>query len=186
MYRFAIPIRLSVVAPLRVSVPGLASLLAPAQPLAVPYFHQDQNNWCWAACCKMVFALFGVTVEQCDLATKQFVTDCCANPASSTCDQGEWPENVYPAYGFTITKTMRAFTFAEIRAEIDAGRPVECYYAWTQGHAHVAIIYGYTDNADQDMDVHDPWYDSSTRTYAYVKSAYGMGEWTMTYSDLHN
>jgi hypothetical protein len=186
MYRFSIPIRLITVGVAPMAIPGAASFLAPAQPLPVPYFRQKQNNWCWAACCQMVFSLFGLTtVEQCDMATTRFGTDCCTNPRSSTCDHGEWPESVYPLYGFNNTKTLRSFTFAEVRGEIDAGRPVECYYDWTQGGAHVALIYGY-DAGTQDLEVHDPWFGSSPRPYAYVLSAYGMGQWTMSYSDLHN
>jgi len=69
-----------------------------------------------------------------------------------------------------------------VKFEIDAARPLEPYYAWRGGGAHIAIIRGYYGNGD--LDVVDPWYGQARRTYANVLSAYGLGGWTKTYTGL--
>jgi hypothetical protein len=75
--------------------------------LNIVYVEQEQLNWCWAACCEMVFDLTGVTingnpVKQCEMATAQFHGACCSAPSSSICDQGCWPENAYNYYEFNF------------------------------------------------------------------------------------
>jgi len=89
---------------LTIILPGAP--VAPAAPgatqlLNVPYFRQEQTNWCWAACCEMVFHYYGdAGIRQCDMATAQFGGDCCTAPASSGCNQGNWPEYTYAHYSF--------------------------------------------------------------------------------------
>jgi len=153
--------------------------------LAVPYFHQQQTNWCWAGCAEMLFHFnnWNTNVKQCDMATAQFGGNCCATPSSSTCNNGNWPENTYNHYGFHYTKVNAALTQTQVDAEINATRPVEVYYAWNGGGAHVALIRGYYPNGD--VEVNDPWYGQSRRTYASVLTAYGLGHWTMSYDNLH-
>jgi hypothetical protein len=181
------PLRASALVPIQ--VPFGQDALAPGAPapgaagvLPVPYMRQQQTNWCWAACCEMVFQFNAVTVQQCDMATAQFGGKCCAAPSSSVCNQGNWPEYVYPRYGFHYTRGNAPFTSAAVQAEINAGRPVEVYYAWNGGGAHVALIVGFYDNGD--LEVSDPWYGSGRRTYAAVLAAYNLGAWTITYSNL--
>lgn len=163
------------------------ALVAPGAPsvLSVAYIAQEQTNWCWAACCQMVFQFDGVAgVQQCDMATAQFGGNCCAAPSSSMCNQGNWPENTYGHYGFNCSRSNIPFTPGSLQAEIDAGRPVECYYAWAGGGAHVALICGYYPNGD--LEVNDPWsaYGKGRRSYSYVLTAYGLGTWSITYSNL--
>jgi hypothetical protein len=173
--------------PLRIAQ-GVTILPPPAgasAQLNVAYIEQEQDNWCWAACCEMVFNFNGVNnVRQCDMSSAQFGGDCCASPSSSACNQGNWPENTYGHYAFNCTKNSVALSLAAVQAEIDSNRPVEVYYAWTGGGAHVALVIGYYDNGD--LEVFDPWssYGPGRRPYSYVLSAYGMGSWTLTYSNL--
>jgi len=44
---------------------------------------QEYDNWCWAACIKMVLNYQGITIEQCDIVAKAF-GQCINRPAS--CD----------------------------------------------------------------------------------------------------
>jgi hypothetical protein len=168
---------------------GAPMAVAPAAApplLAVPYHQQTQNNWCWAACCQMVFDYYRTNnLQQCDLASQRFGQTCCLNPSSSQCDQGEWPENVYPTYQMGFTKLNSAMSFADVTAELSSRRPVEVYYAWNGGGAHVALITGVFDNGD--VWVHDPWpsYGSGRRAFSFVQSAYGLGRWTISYDDIH-
>jgi hypothetical protein len=103
--------------PLR-TLAGIPSIRRPpllgGKLLNVPYFHQQQTNWCWATCAEMVFHYYGVNlVRQCDMATAQFGGNCYASPSSSACNQGNWPENTYNHYSFHYTKNNIAFTAAQ-------------------------------------------------------------------------
>jgi hypothetical protein len=184
------PLLSKAVTPIEADIEMLAELqLAPpgaANPLGVPFLQQQQTNWCWAACCEMVFRYYGAPdVSQCNMASAQFGLDCCTNhPVGGACNVGNWPERVYPAYNYRCARVDRAYTLAEIKAEIDAGRPVEVYYAWSGGGAHVALVTGYF--ANDDLQVHDPWYGTARRAYTFVVNAYNLGSWRITYSDLRS
>ena len=166
-----------------IPIPAAAPPPGAVKVLNVPYKHQEQTNWCWAACCEMVFHYYNVlNVRQCDMASYQFGANCCAAPSSSVCNQGNWPENIYNHWGFTNSKSNNALSLSSVHYEIDNNRPVEPYYAWTGGGAHVAIIRGYYDNGD--LEVSDPWYGTSRHSYSNVVSAYGLGRWAATYYNL--
>lgn len=169
--------------PFAMAAPGAAGRILP-----VPYFKQEQDLWCWAGCCEMIFHHAGKNshLTQCAMASAQFRTSCCAAPGSAACNRANWPHYVYRRYNFGHTQVNRALTFAEVQTEINADRPVEVYYAWTQGGAHVALIIGYLTNGD--VVVHDPWgpwgYTSRQFPLSYVQNAYNQGSWGMTYKDL--
>ena len=152
--------------------------------LGVPYLRQEQSNWCWDACCVMFLTYRGgpAPPRQCDVATRQFGAACCNTPTSSACDQGCWPENAFPNWAINFNRLGATIPFADIVTEIDAGRPVEVYYAWNGVGAHVALVIGYY--ANQDLEVNDPWYGPGRRAYGYVLSGYGQGAWRITYRDL--
>lgn len=171
--------------PIPIVVPPQVGAVAPgaAKLLTVGYIRQEQTNWCWAGCCQMVFNFYGVrNVRQCDMATAQFGASCCASPSSSACNQGNWPENTYRHYGFNCNKSNGAFALGSVQAEVNANRPLEPYYAWNGGGAHVAVVRGFYDNGD--LEVNDPWYGPGRRAYSYVVRAYNLGNWTITYSNL--
>ncbi|RCJ16850.1 hypothetical protein A6S26_32365 [Nostoc sp. ATCC 43529] len=154
-----------------------------ANTLNVPYRHQEQNNWCWAGCCEMVFLYYNLqNVRQCDMATYQFGANCCVVPSSSVCNQGNWPENIYNHYRFSNSRTEAPLLPGLVISQIDSNQPIEPYYAWRNGGAHVAIIRGYYDNGD--LEVNDPWYGPSRNSYSDVVTAYGLGTWSKTYFDI--
>lgn len=183
------PLRNNHGTPIPPQPPAAAAAPAPGgRTLPVPYLAQEQGNWCWAGCCEMVFHHAGknIGLTQCQMASDEFGVACCTTPNSAVCNQGNWPHYVYNRYAFGYTQVNRALSFADVQAEIDANRPVEIYYAWTGGGAHVALIIGYLDNGD--VVVHDPWgpwaYTSRQFAFSYVLSAYSLGNWTMTYKNL--
>jgi hypothetical protein len=163
---------------------ALAAAPAAAPPLLpVPYYAQLQGNWCWAACSQMVFGYYHTnSLQQCDLASRQFNQLCCVNPSSAACDCGEWPENVYPKYNMGYSIINAAMSFTDVANEIAQHRPVEVYYAWTGGGAHVALITGVYDNNDVWVD--DPYYGAGRRAFNAVQNGYGLGQWTISYSDI--
>jgi hypothetical protein len=174
--------------PIQIPLPSAGSeapgLQAPDVPtdvlLAVPYYRQEQANWCWAACCEMLIDFYRRTqTSQCSMASTNFGLQCCHSPLPNGCDQGEWPENVYSRYGIDLSIDQHALSDADVLAELRAGCPLEVYYAWDGGGAHVALVVGRHSNGD--YLVHDPWYGAGRRTGAAVRDGYGLGAWTMTY-----
>jgi hypothetical protein len=97
-------------------------------------------------------------------------------------NEGNWPENIYNHWGFSNSRSNGSFSLSSVQFEINNNRPIEPYYAWTGGGAHVAIIRGYYDNGD--LEVNDPWYGASRHTFNDVVTAYGLGTWSMTYYNL--
>lgn len=155
---------------------------SPSKVLPIPFAHQEQTNWCWAACCQMVLAYRGIPVQQCDMASFQFGANCCAAPASSTCNQGAWPEPVYRHWGSVCLRSNGPFTSSQVQTCIDGDSPVQPYFAWTNGGVHLAVIIGY--DSQGDLLVHDPWFGRSRGSYRNVLSAYGLGHWALTFYDL--
>jgi hypothetical protein len=163
------------------------AMIAPGAPtgamLGVPFYRQEQTNWCWAGCSQMVLVFFGIgNIRQCDMASTEFGANCCATPSSATCNQGGWPENVLTRAGCHAPRQNGQVNRFSVEAAFAAGRPIIVYYAWNGGGAHVAVVRGIYDNGD--LEVNDPWYGPGRRTFAAVQSGYGMGSWTMTYPGI--
>lgn len=167
---------------------GVFALAAPPRErlLALPYVQQEQNNWCWAACCQMLLRHFGKpALDQCQIAEREFHGSCCQNPASATCDAGQWPETAYPSHGIQLNRIEGILSDGGLRGEIDAGRPVEVYYVWQGGlSAHVALVTGYYSNGD--FEVFDParTFGRGRRAYDRIVAAYGLGQWRLSYSNI--
>jgi hypothetical protein len=171
---------------------------APRQLLPITYVRQEQSEWCWAACCQMVFAMNGKTnadgtpITQEQMASAMFGVNCAgANGSSAACDKGCYPNQAYAYYSFACTQAMGALPATPAAGgnggptctgEIDAGRPVEVYYLWTQGNTHVALLVGYYDNGD--FEVFDPLYGEASHSYQEVLTAYGRGSWAASYSGI--
>jgi hypothetical protein len=176
------------------SLPASAAMAA-SHVLPVPMKPQQSNSWCWAASGQMIFDYVGGTVNlrQCDEANHEFLrTDCCGTQACTSdascpagqvcgdtcmpasCNQGGHTE--FTPWDFTAQNTSCAFlSFAQLKAEIDANRPVE--FAWSEGCAnptssscfalcgnsltggHVLVAVGYNDDPKlgQFVYVNDPW-----------------------------
>jgi len=147
--------------------------------LAVPYF--TQNPWvnlCWAACCEMVLAynhisipgaLNGVT----GTALGRNCTDL------SKCNVSCWPEVAYSRLRFNCSRWNRAFTMDEILHEITANRPIHAMFQWDGGNTHVVTVAGCFANGD--LLVLDPQRGRAQLSYEYLESAYGQGQWAVTY-----
>lgn len=152
-------------------------------PLRVPYHRQEQDFWCWAACGRMLLGFFRLPdAQQCEFAERAFQGGCCANPASDTCNNGYFPENSYGTFGIVIGPPVPSTTKAVLDSELDAGRPIEVTYWWTQGGAHVALVTGRNTNGT--YEVHDPWYGAGPRKASEIIAGYGIGHWANSYVNL--
>jgi hypothetical protein len=74
-------------------------------------------------------------------------------------------------------------TFAQIKTEIDAGRPVGARIGWSGGGGHFMVIYGYSRILTTEyLDIDDPIYGKSHLPMDDFASNYqGSGTWTHTY-----
>lgn len=107
---------------------------------------QQTRMWCWAASGRMIMAYSGTgTVPtQCEQSNYDLGrNDCCGTPAPAACVQGGWPDFEHYGHSFEMTRWGTALSFAKLRAEIDAGRPLGFAWGWTGGGGHYMVAAGY-------------------------------------------
>jgi len=171
-----LPIRTSPVA----AFAGVEPIVLPAQ---VPYRRQDQDMWCWAACCQMLLGYFGrPEVSQCDMAGDKFNRSCCAEPLEDGCNQGCFPEDAYDRYGIQVGEAVPGTSAADLDDALSAGRPVEVYYVWDDGGAHVALVVGR--EADGKYQVHDSFHGKGPRSFRRINRGYGLGRLDSSYLNI--
>lgn len=158
-----------------------------AKTLNVPWIKQEQTQWCWAACADMVLHYYGnATVRQCDLANWLFgLTACCQAPGTSLCNRPCQIADVcrvYNAWSIRCYSASGTVSFGALQFEIDNDRPVESGIAWNGGGGHVVIVRGWYDNSR--VYVNDPWYGHGVISYNDLVTAYGLGTWFWTFSNL--
>jgi hypothetical protein len=147
--------------------------------------HQTQSNWCWAAASTSVSHYYWWFSHwtQCKVCNAELNrNDACNSPVPAACNV-PW----YLDRALTRTKNYVSITgpvtFAQIRAEIDAGRPLGARVGWSGGGGHFVVIYGYaTFFGAQYIDIDDPIYGKSHLRLSDFSSNYqGSGTWTHTY-----
>ena len=163
--------------------------------LAVTVMQQEQTLWCWCACCAMVLLYYGSSQAQCAIANVGLGhSDCCQDPLPTGCNDTIWTVHptqtdvitVYARFGRTAVHLFGSISFNDLKAEIDAGRPVEVCYAWTGGDSHVALVCGYSVDATEAMfvKVNDPADNIGLISFASLQTAYGLGTWVETFIKL--
>lgn len=121
--------------------------------LAVALIAQGTRMWCWAASGQMIMKFLDHDVSQCLQANYRFNrTDCCSDPEN--CVTGGWPQ--FEHWGFSCQTMEGAQTFAQIKTEIDAGRPIAFSWHWPGGGGHMMALIGYNE-ANQMLLINDPW-----------------------------
>jgi hypothetical protein len=153
--------------------------------LNVPYYAQQQTNWCWATCVQMVIKYFnpGSTATQCQIANAGVNrTDCCTNPAPCNFPMPEAAIQPFWVHmGMTHTQVAGAnVSFAGLQGAINANQPVEVGFSWTTGGGHVVLVVGWNDQNSL-VAVSDPWHGQAWMTYAQMAAAYGAGQWVQTW-----
>ena len=146
---------------------------------------QTQSNWCWAATSTSVSHYFSFWSRwtQCRVANAELDrADCCDDPVPAACNVPWYLDRALTRTGNFVSITG-AQTFAAVRDEIDAGRPVGARIGWSGGGGHFMCIYGYSWIVGQEyFDIDDPIYGKSHVSVADFSSNYqGSGSWTHTY-----
>lgn len=150
---------------------------ADGELLPINWASQDRTNWCWIACCQMVFNSTGPTgLQQCDIASNTLGGDCCQPDA---CNVTGDSADVFDGYKYDYGAGAAPLPPADIKAQIDAKSPIEVYFDGGD-HAHVVLITGYY--ADGAFQVLDPDSGYGPRAYAEICAGLGTGgAWNQTY-----
>lgn len=147
---------------------------------------QTQTNWCWAATSTSVSHFYwGLsTWTQCKVANSELGhNDCCNSPVPSPCNVAWYLDKALTRTENFVSILTGQASFQQIRAEIDAGRPVGARIGWSGGGGHFMVICGYSQVAGTDyFDIDDPIYGKSHLSVTNFSSNYqGSGTWTHTY-----
>lgn len=116
--------------------------------LSVAPHPQETDHWCWAASGQMVMHYLGRDVSQCTQANDSLgrrdcpCTQCTGAMANPPCMEYGWPN--FGRYGFAFQRTSDvALTWTQLKAEIDAGRPVAFTWRYVGGGGHMMVAIGY-------------------------------------------
>lgn len=147
---------------------------------------QQASNWCWAATSKSVshFYWFRSTWTQCRIVNAELNrTDACNTPIPAASNVPWYLDRALTRTNNFASITAGRATFAQIRAEIDAGRPMGARIGWNGGGGHFMMIYGYaTWLGEEYVDIDDPIYGKSHLTLVDFSTNYqGSGSWTHYY-----
>lgn len=147
---------------------------------------QTQTNWCWAATSKSVshFYWFLSPWTQCTIANAELGrNDACQNPVPAAANVPWYLDRALSRTSNFVSITAGTATFAQIRAEIDAGRPMGARIGWNGGGGHFVVIYGYASwGLTQWVYIDDPIWGKSQLTLADFSTNYrGSGTWTHYY-----
>jgi Papain-like cysteine protease AvrRpt2 len=150
--------------------------------------HQEQTQWCWSATATSVALYYNAasTWTQCSLVNAELGrNDCCSNPSSANCNIPGTLNTVLTRVGHLASFTSSTTSFADVRTEIDNGRPLGVRIGWSGGGGHFNVLACYTSNPLlrlQSVQVEDPWYGTSVWDYDMFRTAYqGSGSWTHSY-----
>lgn len=160
-----------------------AASLTGSRTLAIAPRQQQTDVWCWASSAEMVFRFYGLpslnpVSYQCGIVAAWFggacLIDCsqCRSPIGPMSNQlaviqryGPYAQSLFiPSRVLSATLVFRSLTAAEVKAEIDAGRPIVIGiapgggFALPNASAHIAVLIGYDFNGGaQDAVVNDPY-----------------------------
>lgn len=148
--------------------------------LNVPFDFQENQNWCWAATIKMVSDYYGNDVEQCAILSYWYGVQCCLYPyACDTTGSSGQIINTLAANGIYSQWLQSAFSFEQVKQEIDEGRPLILGYR-NSFSGHVVVVYGYTQSGE--LLIYDPYFGPFTVPYG-TSFSYGSGYNTMYWSE---
>ena len=160
--------------------------LIQSKQLAFAMQAQTQTNWCWAATATSTSHFFWhfSSWTQCKVAGAELGrTDCCNSTVPGPCNVAWYLDRALTRTNNFVSYMGGQASYATVKAEIDAGRPVGARIGWNGGGGHFMMIYGYSKiGATEYFDIDDPIYGKSHLTVADFASNYqGSGTWTHTY-----
>jgi hypothetical protein len=171
--------------------------------LNMTVIHQEEGNWCWAACGEMVMEkLKRANIDQCDEANRRLGrNDCCPPPGiprPSACNKTGWPQ--FESYDLKADTTFcQALSWEDIKKQIDCKKKPFCWTmrftddtsecgdinSGTDTSGHMMVISGYKidENGVNVLKVLDP--DDSSAffiNYSQYVCGPGYGHWNDFYN----
>ncbi|SDX60725.1 Papain-like cysteine protease AvrRpt2 [Amycolatopsis xylanica] len=146
---------------------------------------QEKSNWCWDASGNTIAAYFGHTLSQtkfCQVAHNESGTTC-ANNQGYLSDQ----QRVFRWLGFsnagTYNSNGQTLSFASIKSQIDAGRPIGTRIGWSNGGGHMHVLYGYDNSTSTSkVDFGDPWGSNPRYNHMNYTSYLRNSQFTWTHT----
>ena len=149
--------------------------------LSVTQRYQEQNQWCWNACCQMILEFNGNSYSQTAIADWAVQGRNVPNFMYNSSDSSRHGmDEVLTHFGsIATTGSGSAMSLSTLTSEISAGRPVAVGWGWDSGGGHVVIARGTDGNY---VYLNDPWHANgqSVQTYNWVCQAGGGGTWDST------
>lgn len=155
-----------------VSQAQAASTDLPSYPIA----KQEKDEWCWAAVSSSVLKFMAKkNVYQCDFVKTVKSTSSCSNVWASTVEAQSGMHD----YGVSSNYYSGNLNVAQVKSQIDGGRPVYVSWKWNSPTAligHAVAIYGYSNTPTYTYYMHylDPW-DGVKTSMEYSKFNGGTG-----------
>jgi hypothetical protein len=153
-----------------------------AKSLTFAIQHQRQTNWCWAAVSATVSSFYrNPRWTQCRVVSDQLnQQSCCSNGSTGECNKPWYLDQALQRIGHLNDYASGALSWADLKQDIDAGRPIGVRIGWATGGGHFVAVAGYSDAGV--INVQDPWYGQASVDYATFKTRYhGNGRWTHSY-----
>ncbi|MEU7133729.1 papain-like cysteine protease family protein [Streptomyces sp. NPDC046261] len=126
---------------------------------------QEKTNWCWAASGNTITTWMGRKYSQnqfCNAAFNRTQGTACPNNQATLGNV----QNALAWAGINRGSYVSGWLrYATVKAEIDAGRPVETRIGWQSGGGHMHVIYGYDDSGSM-VYWGDPWPSSNRYNWA--------------------
>jgi hypothetical protein len=154
--------------------------------------HQTHTFWCWAAVAVSVDRLFAPTstgLAQCELVARVLpgAAACCSTP--NLFNQPASLQTALTAVDNLKEMKVGPLSFAQIKEQLSAQRPVCCRIQWFGQGGHAVAVDGCLEYASGEQIVHvvDPFYSWGPGGGDYipydefVSSYRSSGEWTHTY-----
>lgn len=143
--------------------------------VAIP---QQTQLWCWAATSEMIFRYYGVPVTQCQLVSIYLNRQCCVADPFCVVSSGtmETIQNGLSQVGGIRSTHVGPLSFAQLAAEISAGRPVMIGYR-NSFSGHVVLVTGYN-TANNFVHILDPFFGTFDVPYGATFSYGGQLIWS--------
>lgn len=162
----------------------------------LPEVEQETDYWCWAGSMQAIFSVFSKNVSQCVQANWLFGhNDCCNSTVPSHCIRGATGSqqlNVLKHWGLDGILVSTTITWAQLKAEIDAGRPINMGWSWCSGGGHSLDIYGFSEiengTITRNVWYMDPWHGEGYNVAEYswvVGGCPGDHRWYRTIYNIH-
>lgn len=174
--------------------PSRGAVFSAAHGVAFAFFHQEEDNWCWAACIRMIESVRRPTQmrRQCEIVSQTAHRDDCCSSSPSPCSE----ESALDARLEFAVRTVRpqadpprgGLNEQTLVQQLERGA-VLVTWRWSDpaGGGHVVLVVGSKQlpKGDRLFITHDPLMNVPDEcSYYDLSTARGLGSWTRSWTNL--